>query len=150
MTMSEAHFAAWRRFLEVHSATIRMLETDMATSDDLALSWYDVLVQVHEAGDSMRIGDLADRILISRSATTRFIERMERAGLVCRETAAEDRRGTLVCLTPEGLATLRRTAPNHIAAVQAYFGDRLTESEANHLLGLLEKLPVRGETNGSV
>lgn len=143
MVMSEAHFSAWRRFLEVHAALTRALEQEMAEVDGLALSWYDVLVQLHEAGDKMRIGDLAERILISRSATTRFIERMERAGLVRRETATEDRRGTIVCLTPEGLDTLRRTAPNHIASVERYFGSRLSEAEAKGLLELLENLPVR-------
>jgi len=145
MVMSEAHFSAWRRFLEVHAALTRTLELEMAEIDGLALSWYDVLVQLHEAGDSMRIGDLAERILISRSATTRFIERMERARLVRRETATEDRRGTIVCLTPNGLETLRRTAPNHIASVERHFGSRLSEAEAKGLLELLENLPVRDQ-----
>ena len=145
MVMSDAHFSAWRRFLEVHAALTRALEQEMAEVDGLALSWYDVLVQLHEAGDKMRIGDLAERILISRSATTRFIERMERAGLVRRETATEDRRGTIVRLTPEGLATLRRTAPNHISGVESHFGSRISETQARELLALLENLPVRGE-----
>lgn len=145
MSVSPEHLSAWRRFLEVHAALTRALERDMAAVDGLALSWYDVLVQLHEAGDRMRIGDLADHILISRSATTRFIERMEKAGLVCRETAADDRRGTYVCLTPSGFETLQRAAPNHLAGVQEFFGGRLTSAEARQLLELLEKLPVRDD-----
>ena len=143
MSISQDHLAAWRQFLEVHAALTRALERDMSAVDGLALSWYDVLVQLHEAGDRMRIGDLADHILISRSATTRFIERMEKAGLVCRETAADDRRGTLVCLTEEGFLTLQRAAPNHMVGIQEYFADRLSLKDAQSLLALLEKLPVR-------
>lgn len=146
MSISQDHLAAWRRFLEVHAALTRALERDMSEVDGLALSWYDVLVQLHEAGDRMRIGDLADRILISRSATTRFIERMEKAGLVGRETAADDRRGTFVCLTETGFETLQQAAPNHLAGVEQYFGEKLTREEAQQLLALLEKLPIRGDS----
>lgn len=134
------HMRAWRLFLAAHAAVTRRLESELQDERDLPLSWYDVLVQLHEAGGRRRMHELADSLLISRSATTRFVERLERAGLVSRCPAPSDRRGTLVELTPHGKATLRAAAPIHLRGIAHHFADVLTREEAGVLGRMLEKL----------
>ncbi len=138
--ISTAQMGAWRSFLELHARVIRVLETELHRAEGLPLSWYDVLVQLNEAGGRMRMGELADRILISRSATTRFVERLEKAGLIVREACATDRRGTFVVLTDNGKGVLRDAAPTHLAGVEEHFTRHLSGTEARQLSATLERL----------
>lgn len=140
MAIPKAQMAAWRSFLELHAQLIRTLERELQNAEDLPLSWYDVLLQLNEAGGRMRMGKLAESILVSRSATTRFVERLERAGLLTREPCASDRRGTFVLLSEYGKETLRRAAPTHLAGVEAHFTQHLTTGEARELAGTLQRL----------
>ncbi len=120
---------AWRAFLEAHAAISKAMERELREECELPLSWYDALVQLHEAGGSLRMHELADRLLLSRSATTRFADRLERAGLIERRSATSDRRGTVVLLTAEGKAELRRTAPVHMRGIGEHFVDRFDAKE---------------------
>jgi DNA-binding MarR family transcriptional regulator len=138
--VTDSHDFAWRSFLETYARTVRKLERELADESDLPLTWYDALVQLHEAGGTMRVGDLANHLLISRSATTRFVDRLERNGLIERQVLDSDRRGTLVVLTQHGRATLRQAAPTHLRGIQEHFSSKLTESEAIRLGTLLEKI----------
>ncbi len=138
-TINKAHMEAWRSFLELHARLMRVLESELQEAEDLPLSWYDVLVQLNEAGGRMRMGELAQRILISRSATTRFVERLEKAGLITREACATDRRGTFVVLTGLGKDTLRKAAPTHLAGVEEHFTRHLTAGEAKQLTHILSR-----------
>ena len=78
---------AWRAFLEAHAAISKQMERELREECDLPLSWYDALVQLHEAGGSLRMHELADHLLLSRSATTRFADRLEGAGFIERRSA---------------------------------------------------------------
>ena len=138
--VTDAHLTAWRAFLEANARTIRHLERELADECDLPLTWYDALVQLHEAGGTMRVGDLADHLLISRSATTRFVDRLERNNLIAREVCDEDRRGMLVVLTQHGNATLRKAAPTHLRGISQYFGSKLSAKEADQLAVIMGKL----------
>jgi DNA-binding MarR family transcriptional regulator len=83
---------AWRTFLTAHATLIRALEAELEAEQDLALSDFDVLAQLHAAGGTLRMRDLADRVLLSRSGLTRRVDRLEGAGYVeraaCETTAA--------------------------------------------------------------
>lgn len=125
---------AWRSFLEAHAALVGVLEDELQEREDLDLTWYDVLVQLHEAEDHrLRMQELADAVLLSKSGLTRLVDRMERSGLVRREACPTDRRGTFAVLTGSGLATLRRTAPAHLRGVSEHFAQHLTPEEATIL-----------------
>jgi DNA-binding MarR family transcriptional regulator len=141
--LSPEGMRAWRAFLEAHAAVTRTLEDELRDERDLPLTWYDVLVQLDEAGGTLRMHELADRLLLSRSATTRFAERLERAGLVERRRSGEDRRGTDLVLTDEGRKTLEEAAPVHLRGVQEHFGRWFDPEEAETLAALLSRLVGR-------
>jgi DNA-binding MarR family transcriptional regulator len=130
---------AWRAFLEAHAAISKTMERELREECELPLSWYDALVQLHEAGGSLRMHELADRLLLSRSATTRFADRLERAGLIERQSATSDRRGTVVLLTTDGREELKRTAPVHMRGIAEHFVSRFDDDE----LATIEKLFIR-------
>jgi DNA-binding MarR family transcriptional regulator len=138
--MSPEGMKAWRAFLEAHSSVVRKLERELREERDMPISWYDALVQLDEAGGVLRMHELAERMLLSRSATTRFADRLERAGLIERRQSADDRRGTEVLLTPAGRGRLREAAPVHLRGVARHFADHLSDREAAELEAILRKV----------
>ena len=138
--MKQEQLDAWRLFLEAHASVTRTLQRELMDERQLPLTWYDVLVQLEEAGGSLRMHELADRLLLSRSATTRFIERVEKRDLIERRACPEDRRGTHVVLTAEGRAALRSAAPVHLAGVEQVFAKKLNQSDTAALIKAMKKL----------
>src|SRR5687767_3327298 len=98
--LSSAELTAWRTFLRAHAQVTRRLEADLVAEHDLSLPTYDVLVQLSEAPDRrLRMTELAERVLLSRSGLTRLVDRLEREGLVHRQACPSDARGTHAVLT---------------------------------------------------
>lgn len=96
----------------------------------MSLPWYDVLLQLSTyCNGRMRLQDLADRVLYSRSGLTRLIDRMEKAGLVSREPCADDRRGTFAVLTAQGRNEFVRAAPTYVSAIEQCFFSKLSGDE---------------------
>ena len=144
--LTSAEQTAWRSFLRAHATVVRALEAELLAEHDLPLASYDVLVQLSEAPDQrLRMTELADRVLLSRSGLTRLADRLEREGLLLREPCPSDARGTLAVLTPAGLARLRESWPTHLRGVQQHVTSRLTADEIGQLGTLLGKI-VPGET----
>ncbi len=139
-SLNQEQLEAWRLFLEAHASLTRTLERELMQDRHLPLTWYDVMVQLHEAGGSLRMHELADRLLLSRSATTRFVERLEQRDLIERRACPEDRRGTHVVLTDNGRETLRDASPVHLAGVEEHFAERLTKPETRALIVAMKKL----------
>jgi DNA-binding MarR family transcriptional regulator len=139
--LDAVHMAAWRSFIEAHSRVLSRLARELQEEESLPLAWYDVLVQLSEADDhSLRMQDLADRVLLSQSGLTRLVDRLQRAGLVERVRCAEDGRGLFARLTPDGLEALRRTYPTHLRGVREWFADALTTEEAELLARALSRI----------
>src|SRR5712691_5660891 len=91
--------------------------------------WYEVLLHLNRSPEGrMRMQDLADLALQSRSGLTRVVDRMEAAGLVSREVCPSDRRGILAVITPEGRRSFRRAALLHVRGIERHFGRHLSES----------------------
>lgn len=133
--------AAWRAFLDAHARTIDVLTRELRDQQDLPLTWYDVLVQLSEAPDGqLRMQDLSDAIVLSKSGLTRLIDRMEREGLVCRFACAQDKRGTFAQITKDGLQTLSAAAPTHLSGVSEHFLSLFTDSELDILRELLGRV----------
>lgn len=126
--------AAWRSFLRGHATVTRALEAELIIGHGLSLAGYDVLMRLAESPDrQVRMTELADAVLLSRSGVTRLIDRLERAGLVSRCRVREDGRGVAASLTDQGLARLRAASVTHLAGVTRYFVDRLDRSDLTHL-----------------
>ena len=120
--------ASWRSFLRAHALVIRALETELVVEQQLSLAAYDVLVQLVEApGHRLRMTELADAVLLSRSGVTRLVDRLERAGLVSRCRVAGDGRGVAAQLTEAGVNRLRTASRTHLTGVMRHFVDPLDD-----------------------
>jgi DNA-binding MarR family transcriptional regulator len=138
----EAYLDAWRTFLNAHAATIDRIEQALAAARLPPLSWYDALFPLHRApGRKLRMGELAAQVVtISRSGLTRLVDRLAAAGLVQREPSPDDRRGTVVVITREGSALLRRMWPVYAGEIRRSFVDVLGDEEAATLRETLERV----------
>jgi DNA-binding MarR family transcriptional regulator len=136
---------AWRAFLRAHAAVVGALEAELEGERDLPLPWYDVLVSLSDAGGRLRMQDLADRVLFSRSGLTRLVDRMATAGLVARERCEDDRRGTYAVLTGAGAARLREAAGVHLRGIHDHFTSHLADADVVALTEALDKV-LRAET----
>lgn len=131
MAISPEELETWRSYLRSHVRLMDELDRDLRQAHDLPLSWYDVLVQLEEAGEPVVIGVLARRLLISPSNCTRLVDRMVREQLVERLSGLDpdDGRVRHVKLTELGRDRLRAAAPTHLQGVEDGFtsllvGDR--------------------------
>ena len=131
---------AWSALLRAHATLVRQLETDLKQETDLALADFDVLAQLALAGGKLRMTELADRALISRSGMTRRVANLIDEGLVARAGADADARGVVVSLTDAGVERLTETAPVHARGVAKLFVAQLDDDELAALKGALEKV----------
>ncbi len=131
----------WRDFLRAHAAVTRALEDELADEKVLPLTWYDVLVQLVEAqGRRLRMTELADRVLLSRSGLTRLVDRLVNAGLVERQPCPDDARGTFCVLTAAGFARLRDAAPVHLRGVHEHMTSLIRPEELAVLGSVLRRI----------
>jgi DNA-binding MarR family transcriptional regulator len=138
---SRDELAVWRSFLRAHAQLIRTLEAELGAAREIPLASYDVLVQLAEApAHRLRMTELADRVLLSRSGLTRLIDRLERDGLVRREPVPNDARGMYAVLTPAGTDRLRSATRVHLPGIEAHFARRFNRQELARLGQLLGRL----------
>lgn len=136
-------FTAWARLLRTHKLLIERVQKALANADLPPLEWYDLLLELDLAdGKRLRLFDLGERIVLSRSNLSRLCDRLEKEGLVRREHCAEDRRGLYATLTDSGAALRRQMWPIYRDAIQEHFASHLSDEEAQALAELL--LKVRG------
>ena len=141
---------AWRLLLTAHAAAIATLSKEMEEEHGIPLGWYEVLLYLHDAPQHrLRMHELADSLLLSRSVATRFVDRMQEAGLVERGPDPSDRRGTHVAMTRAGQAVFARAAPTHLAGIRRHFTDHLDDEEAEVIAGAMRKvLGIPGDGRG--
>jgi DNA-binding MarR family transcriptional regulator len=137
-----AGLEAWSSLLRAHATLMRRLETDLAQATGLALADFDVLAQLANAGGELRMTELANRALISRSGMTRRVARLVDEGLVQRATVDGDARAVVVLLTDAGVARLTETAPVHLRGVAELFVAQLDDQELAVLKSALDKVTV--------
>ena len=133
---------AWQALLRSHATLMRQLERDLAKKTGLALADFDVLAQLALAGGALRMTQLADRALLSRSGMTRRVARLVDVGLVRRANADGDARGVVVALTDAGVARLAEAAPVHARGIFELFVARLDDQELAVLESALEKVTL--------
>lgn len=112
----------WRAFLRAHARVARRLDDDLRSRHGLSLQEYETLLHLAEAPDRrLRMGRLADSLLLSKSGVTRLVDRLVDDGLVERTSCTSDARGAEASLTEAGLLRLRTAAPTHLAGIRDYF-----------------------------
>jgi len=127
--LDDAEMAAWLAFLEVSHRLDRAIEQQLRRDAGLSHAQYEVLARLDVAGGQLRMSQLAEGIIVSRSGLTYQVTQLERAGLVRREKDADDERGVLAVLTSAGKAALHRAAPGHVRVVRHYLIDALTPAQ---------------------
>jgi DNA-binding MarR family transcriptional regulator len=137
---SPERLRAWRLYFESALALADVLDTELERDIGLPLRWYDALVHLEEAPDGLRMNELAERILYSKSGFTRVVDRMEEAGLVRRIRPENDRRSILVVLTDDGRQTMEEARRHHRHAIEQHFSRHLTDTDVKALTRALEKV----------
>ena len=140
-TLSAAELAVWRTMLRAQAQISRRLQADLLARHGLALGSYEVLMHLGEAaGGRLRMNDLADRVLLSRSGLTRLVDRLQRDGLVVRQSCADDARGLYAALTDAGRGRLADATPTYRRGVREHVLSRLDEPDLRTLGQLLDRL----------
>ena len=121
--------------LATHSNLIARLDAELERDHGIPLSSYEVLMYLADAeGERLRMGELADRLLLSRSGITRLVDRLERQGMIERRRCEDDGRGFFAVLTPAGRRKLDAARPDHLAGVRDAF-PRPSATERARLAG---------------
>jgi len=127
--------------LRAHAELTRALDAQLTREHKLPLSSYEVLLFLADAPDGrMRMSELAESVLLSRSGLTRLVDRLERDGLLKRERCESDARGLFAEITPEGRELFDAARRTHLDGVRALFLDRFSRDELRTLGGLWQKL----------
>jgi DNA-binding MarR family transcriptional regulator len=148
--LDERELRAWRGMLRAHAALTKALDADLESVHGLPLSSYEVLMYLNDAEDGrMRMRDLAASVILSRSGLTRLVDRLEREGLIRRESCPSDARGAYAVLTPTGIGKLAAARDTHLAGVRSLFLSHFTAEELELLAGARERvLPGAGAVGG--
>jgi len=132
--LEDRELAAWRGFLRAHREVVAHLDEELQRAHDLPLSSYEVLLYLADAGNGrLRMGELADRLLLSRSGLTRLVDRLERRDLVVRERCQEDARGLFARITPAGRELFETARPDHLDGVRRHYLSRFTAEDLENL-----------------
>ena len=128
--LDELGLKAWRSLITAHANVIGQIELALEQAEHIPLSSYDVLLALWEAPEHrLRMHELAERVILSRSGLSRLVDRLEKEDLLGRERTGSDRRGAYAVLTEKGEAAMRRAWPVYAAGINQHFASRLTESE---------------------
>ncbi|UBU12225.1 MarR family winged helix-turn-helix transcriptional regulator [Nonomuraea gerenzanensis] len=140
-SLTAEELAVWRMVQRAQVRVTRHLESELLVAHDLPLASYEVLMQLAEAPHRrLRMNDLADRVLLSRSGLTRLIDRLQRDGLAAREACADDARGLFAVLTERGAARLAEATPTYLRGIRRQFLDMLGAGELAQVRRLLTRL----------
>src|SRR3954447_12712494 len=139
--LTPAELAVWRGFLRVYAAVTKQLDAELDRAHGIPLSSYEVLINLRAApGRRLRMADLADRAMLSRSGMTRRVDRLERQGLLVRDTCVSDARGCFALLTDAGEALLADARPTHLEGVRASFLAHVEGEDFDRLAELWERV----------
>jgi DNA-binding MarR family transcriptional regulator len=137
---SPERLRAWRLYFESALALHDVLDAELERDAGISLRWYDALVHLEETPDGLRMNELAERILYSKSGFTRVVDRLEDAGLVRRIRPENDRRSILVVLTDQGRNTLEQARRHHRHAIEQHFSRHLADTDIRALTRAFEKV----------
>ena len=126
--------------LRVHAAITRELDAELVAAHGVSLSAYEVLLFLADApGGQLRMSELADGVLLSRSGLTRLVDRLARDGLVRRERCEDDARGLNAVITDDGRALFSRARRTHLAGVRRLYLSRFGDAELDRLGELMAR-----------
>jgi len=134
---SDPRLEAWRLFITLHAKIVEIIDADIQAAGGIPLQHYDVLIELFEAeGKQLRMYELAQRVALSRSSITRFVDQLAQQEFLTRKTDPEDRRGSYAVLTKA------ESWPYYREAIQQHFGSFLADEEAVLMAQALERMHV--------
>ena len=147
--LTPTEMAAWRRYIVASRRLLEALDTDL-DQHDLSMADYEILAQLSDAPDRrMRMAELAEISMLSRSRLSHRMKVMEDAGWVRREACPDDKRGFFAVMTPKGWKAIVAAAPDHVASVRERFVDKLSKADQIVLAEIFERVgnDLRDEIN---
>ena len=139
-SLSSERLSAWRLFFESALALIDLLDDDFRRDSGFPIRWYDVLVHLEETPDGLRMNELANKVLYSKSGLTRVIDQMEQAGLIRRYRPENDRRSVFVLQTDNGREAMTEARRHHHAWIEQHFAAPLDDQDIKALTRAFETL----------
>ncbi len=134
----------WRSFLTAYALVARRLDDELRVEQGISLPEYDALLQLAIApAGTLRMNQLAERVLLSRSGVTRLVDRLVADGLVTRASCPSDARGAMAVLSERGRAILRSASQTHMRGVDRYFLSALTDTQLEVLRTILDAVVDR-------
>lgn len=115
--------------LLAHSRALRAIENDLRERGAIPLGWYDVVLELSQAHDGLRMQTLGEQVVLSRTRVSRIVDELESRSLVARHADPRDGRATLVSVTKEGTAAFRGAAPIYLEGITKHFTSHLTPDE---------------------
>ncbi|HVU74680.1 MAG TPA: MarR family transcriptional regulator [Mycobacteriales bacterium] len=142
--LSEEEQKAWRTFLEFQRVLQEALQSQLQRDAGIPHTYYEILVRLSEApGRRMRMTQLSEQTLQSKSALSHACARLEERGWIRRVECSDDRRGLLAELTDEGFRALECMAPGHVTNVRESLFDALTDEQVHQLRQISEAVVRR-------
>jgi DNA-binding MarR family transcriptional regulator len=139
--LSDDEVAAWKGMLKIHSDLVAALDAELERQHSLPLSSYEVLMVLSDCENGrIRMGELADELLLSRSGLTRLVDRLVRQGWVERIPCEDDARGLYAGITKSGRAKVEAARPAHLDGVRSSFLSRLSDSDLQALARAWKRL----------
>ena len=132
--------SAWRKYIVASRRLLEALEDDLATHG-LTLSDYEILVHISEAPDKMiRMSELAEKSILSRSRLSHRIKYMEKQGWVKREKCAADKRGQWAVITRKGWNAIEGAAPDHVKSIRNRFFKNINKADQSNIAAAFGKI----------
>ena len=143
LTADEPSLAPWRAFIEAHARVSRRLDEELRAEHDLSLAEYEALVSIAQSpGRRIRMRQLSDRVILSKSGVTRLIDRLVADGLVERSACLADARGAEAVLTDDGLTRLRSASRTHLRGITEHFLEPLDRTDVVALEAAMRAISV--------
>lgn len=144
LTARDPRLGPWRAFLTAHARVARRLDDELRAEHDLSVAEYDALLQIAETPNRrMRMRQLADQVILSKSGVTRLIDRLVADGLVQRSACETDARGAEAVLTDAGLERLRAASRTHLRGVSEHFLDAVDPADLQSMTRALQSVADR-------
>src|SRR3954470_10080754 len=147
LAAADPRLDVWRSFLQAHARLFRRLDDELRQEHGLSLPEYEALMHIGRApARRLRMSQLAQQVLLSKSGVTRLVDRLVADGLIERSACSSDARGAEAVLTPAGLERLRAAARTHLRGIDRYFVSALTADELDMISRTMRSVSDRAGT----
>jgi len=132
---------AWGALLQTHAALVPQLDRSLRSHSGLPLAWYDVLLELSAADHGrLRMSELAERAVLSRTRISRVVDELVRAGLVAKEPNPVDARSSYAVITTDGRQRFEASAPHYVGQIEKRFAAGLSDDELRTVARALRRV----------